>query len=332
MEETPQASLLVIDDERSMREFLTILLEGAGHRVTEAADGETGRRLMEQSEFDLVLTDLKMGALSGMDVLHLAKERDPAVQVIVMTAFGTTETAVQAMKDGAADYITKPFKVNELKVQIEKALQVRRLLRENLHLKRQLAERQRLGELVGQSPAMERLFDLIVRLSRTRANVLITGESGTGKELVARAIHDRGADAKAPFVAINCGAIPPTLIESELFGHVRGSFTGATQDRVGVFEAAAAGTLFLDEVGELPLEMQVKLLRVLQERKVVRVGSTQERELRCRVIAATNQDLAAAVARGAFREDLYYRLNGSRSRSRRCAIAVMTSPCSSTIS
>jgi two-component system, NtrC family, response regulator PilR len=303
------ARVLVVDDERSLREFLEIVLSGEGHDVEAVPDGETAVARLESGDYDLVLTDLKMAGVSGMDVLHAARANDPSCQVIVMTAFGTTETAVQAMKDGAADYLTKPFKVTELKVQLGKALEVRKLQRENLYLRERLAGQSGVGALIGTSEAMRRLYDLILRLARTRTSVLISGDSGTGKELVARALHDSSADAGAPFVGVNCGAIPETLIESELFGHVRGAFTGASTSRPGVFEAAGSGTIFLDEVGELPLPMQVKLLRVLQERKVTRVGDTVERELSCRVLAATNKDLAEEVRAGRFREDLYYRLN-----------------------
>ncbi|MBN1946209.1 MAG: sigma-54-dependent Fis family transcriptional regulator [Bradymonadales bacterium] len=303
------ARILVVDDERSMREFLAIVLTKEGHEVDLRPDGESALAKLPDLPPDLVLTDLKMGLVSGMEVLQAAKRQDPSIQVIVMTAFGSTETAVQAMKEGAADYITKPFKVNELKVQINKALQLRELQRENLYLKEALHQREGLAQLVGQSLAMQRIYDLIIRLARTRTTVLITGESGTGKELVARAVHQKSEFAREPFMPVSCAAIPTPLLESELFGHLRGSFTGATSDRTGLFEAAGKGTLFLDEVGELGLEMQVKLLRVLQERKVKRIGSTQEKELYCRVMAASNKDLFAAVAQGTFREDLYYRLN-----------------------
>jgi len=301
--------VLVIDDELSIREFLSIMLQGEGLDVATAASGEEGIATLRGGSFDLVITDLKMSGISGMDVLRTAKKIDPAIQVIVITAFGTTETAVMAMKEGASDYITKPFKVDELKVQVGKALRVRELQRENLYLREQLEGRDSFDKLVGKSSSMRAIYELISRVARTRTTVLVSGESGTGKELVARAIHSQGDQAEHPFVAINCGAIPATLIESELFGHVKGAFTGAVGDRPGVFEAAGRGTIFLDEVGELPTEMQVKLLRVLQERLVTRVGSNREHQLHCGVVAASNKDLHAEVSGGRFREDLYYRLN-----------------------
>ena len=303
------ARVLVIDDEPSIREFLTILLQQEGHSADTASDGEQGIQLIPEGRYDLVLTDLKMRNLSGVDVLRATKAHDPSIQVIVVTAFATTETAVEAMKLGAADYVTKPFKVDELRVQIEKALHVRALQKENLYLRKQLKDREGFELLVGKSSTMQRVYDLIARISRTRTTVLISGESGTGKELVARGIHQRSDQSRNHFIPVNCGAIPPSLMESTLFGHVRGAFTGAISDREGVFEAADDGTIFLDEVGELPADMQVKLLRVLQDRKVTRVGSTREIELQCRVIAATNKDLREEVASNRFREDLYYRLN-----------------------
>ena len=303
------ARVLVIDDEPSIREFLTILLQQEGHSVDTAPDGEQGIKLVPEGSYDLILTDLKMRNLSGVDVLRATKAHDPSIQVIVVTAFATTETAVEAMKLGAADYVTKPFKVDELRVQIDKALHVRALQQENLYLRRQLEDREGFGLLIGKSSVMQRVYDLMAKISRTRTTVLISGESGTGKELVARGIHQKTERTGNQFVPVNCGAIPPSLMESTLFGHVRGAFTGAISDRDGVFEAAEDGTIFLDEVGELPLDMQVKLLRVLQDRKVTRVGSTRERDLRCRVIAATNKDLREEVLSNRFREDLFYRLN-----------------------
>jgi two-component system response regulator PilR (NtrC family) len=226
-----------------------------------------------------------------------------------MTAFATTETAIEAMKQGARDYITKPFKVDELLVQVDKALDVHRLERENFYLKQELAGRSRMESMVGRSAAMKRVFDMVVRVAPTRTTVLITGESGTGKELVARAIHAKSDRANGPFVPINCGAIPENLIESELFGHIKGAFTGAGNDKKGLFAAASGGTVFLDEIGELPMPMQVRLLRVLQERRIKPVGATTEQEIDCRVVAATNRDLKAMVEKNEFREDLYYRLN-----------------------
>jgi two-component system, NtrC family, response regulator PilR len=301
--------ILVVDDERSMRDFLTILLKKQNHEVQTADSGESAVALLEQESFDLVLTDLKMPGIGGLDVLRRVKELEPATQVILMTAFATTETAIEAMKQGARDYITKPFKVDELLVQVDKALDVRRLERENFYLKQELAGRSRLESMVGRSAAMKRVFDMVVRVAPTRTTVLITGESGTGKELVARAIHAKSERANGPFVPINCGAIPENLIESELFGHVKGAFTGAGNDKKGLFAAASGGTVFLDEIGELPMPMQVRLLRVLQERRIKPVGSATEQEIDCRVVAATNRDLKAMVEKNEFREDLYYRLN-----------------------
>ena len=244
-----------------------------------------------------------------MDVLHHCVRSSPGTQVIMMTAFATTETAVDAMKAGAYDYIIKPFKVDELNVVIERALERRRLEEENSALKATLNARAAQSRLIGSSDAMKEVLDLINKVAQTRTTILVTGESGTGKELVARAIHVRGPRTAEPFVAINCGAIPETLIESELFGHVKGSFTGAQSDKQGLFERAASGSVFLDEIGELPLAMQVKLLRVLQERKVRRVGGVNDIDVDCRMIAATNRELQIEIAQGRFREDLYFRLN-----------------------
>ncbi len=301
--------ILVVDDELSMREVLEIYFSQEGHAVRTAADGLAGQALLDAEAFDLVVTDLRMPGAGGLEVLAHAQAHHPTVPVIIMTAFASTETALQAMKAGAYDYFTKPFKLDEISVVIAKALERRRLVTENLQLREALADRRRTGNLIGRSPAMQRVFELIHRIAPTRSNVLILGESGTGKELVARAVHEHSDRAAQPFLVINCAAIPENLLESELFGHKRGTFTGATADKVGLFRAADGGTLFLDEIGELPLTMQVKLLRVLQERKVKAVGDLREVAFDVRVIAATNRDLAAEVQAGSFREDLYYRLN-----------------------
>ncbi len=303
------AKILVVDDETSIREFLEILLLRAGHTVRLAKDAVDAVAALKDDTFELVLTDLRLPRGSGMDVLAHVSKSAPNTQVVMMTAFATTETAVEAMKQGAYDYIIKPFKVDELTVLVDRALERRRLQTENVVLRATLDARVANSRLLGTSDRMQEVFELIHKVAPTRTTVLLTGESGTGKELVARAIHSRGSRASEPFIAINCGAIPETLIESELFGHTKGSFTGATVDKPGLFERADAGTVFLDEIGELPLSMQVKLLRVLQERKVRRVGGANDIAVESRVIAATNRRLEAEVERGNFREDLYFRLN-----------------------
>lgn len=303
------AKILIVDDERSMREFLEILLRKADHEVTALGDGAEALQRIAGDEFDLVITDLRLGKVSGQEILEAVKRYHPQTEVVLITAFATTDNAIQAMKAGAYDYVTKPFKVDEIRVVVQKALEKRALIRENVRLKEELGGRRGLAGIIGRSEKMQALFGLIEKVAPTRSTVLVTGESGTGKELVARAIHARSPRAGGAFVAINCGAIPEGLMESELFGHVRGAFTGAHQDKAGLFEAGHGGTVFLDEVGELPASLQVKLLRVLQERKVKRVGGVTETEVDARVIAATNRDLGEDVAEGRFREDLFYRLN-----------------------
>ena len=295
-----------------MREFLAICLRRAGHQVTAAQNGAAAIALLDKSSFDVVVTDLKMpGEVDGIGLLKAIKSKDFAIppEVILVTAYATADTALAAMKLGAYDYLTKPFQVDEINVVIARALEKRALVETNLVLRDQIAGRARLGNLLGKSSAMKKVFELISKIHSARTSVLITGESGTGKELVARALHTEGSRAKNPFIAVNCGAIPEELMESELFGHKRGSFTGAIADKRGLFQEANEGTLFLDEVGELSPNLQVKLLRVLQERKVKPVGAAEEIETDVRVIAATNRDLEADVARGAFRADLYYRLD-----------------------
>ncbi|BDG09043.1 sigma-54-dependent transcriptional regulator [Anaeromyxobacter paludicola] len=303
------AAILVVDDERSMREFLEILLQKEGHEVATAADLPTARARAGQGDLDLVITDLRLGRESGLDVLQAVKSASPATEVLVVTAFATTDTAVQAMKLGAYDYLQKPFKVDELKLVIGKALEHRALLAENRVLRHRVGQRGGDPEILGTSAAITEVRELVEKVAPTRTTVLVTGESGTGKEVVARAIHAQGLRASEPFVAINCGAIPEGLIESELFGHQKGSFTGATEQKQGLFEVAGSGTLFLDEVGELPPAVQVKLLRALQERKARRVGGAADYAFGARIVAATNRELEAEVRAGRFREDLFYRLN-----------------------
>ncbi|RAL22779.1 Fis family transcriptional regulator [Lujinxingia litoralis] len=306
----PDLAVLVVDDERSMREFLGVMLRKDGHLVEVASTGEDAlARLKAGERFKLVMTDLKMPGIGGLDVLEAVKRDQPACQVIVMTAYATAETALSAIKLGAYDYITKPFKLDQARAAVNRALEKFLLLSENLYLRDALDHRQGMGELIGRSPAMQRVFQMIARVAPTRTTVLIHGESGTGKELVARAIHTHSAHAEGPFLPINCGAIPENLIESELFGHRKGAFTGAMADKEGLFVAAGQGTVFLDEIGELPPSVQVKLLRVLQERKVRPVGESRELPVHCRIVAATNRDLRDEVRQGRFREDLYYRLS-----------------------
>jgi len=303
------AKILIVDDEQSMREFLAILLKRQGYEVEAAESGEVALPLIASAAFDVVLTDLWMGKVTGLDVLRHAMDHSPGTQVVMMTAHGTTETAIEAMKEGAYDYLTKPFKNAAVTVVCAKAAEKAALVRENFQLKRQIAEQGHFEDIVGRSATMKRVFEMIARVARTRTTILVCGESGTGKELVARAIHARSAVAAGPFVAVNCGAIPAELLESELFGHVKGAFTGAGRDRPGLFQAAEGGTLFLDEIGELPLGMQVKLLRVLQEKRIRRVGEAREMDVDCRIVAATNRDLRQMVESNTFREDLFYRLN-----------------------
>jgi two-component system response regulator PilR (NtrC family) len=277
--------------------------------VAVADGGQAARDMVEAREFDLIITDLKMPSVDGLEVLRHAKTRHPHTEVVVVTAFATAETAIAAMKQGAYDYLTKPFKVDEILVTVERALEKRALVRDNLTLREELHGRYRLDRMVGRSAVMQELFALIRRVAGTRTSVLILGESGTGKELVACAIHALSDRCDGPFVPVNCGAIPDALIESELFGHLRGSFTGATTDRGGLVAAAHGGTLFLDEIAELSPPMQVKLLRTLQERTVKPVGAVAEREIDVRIVAASNRNLEHEVAQGRFRQDLYYRLH-----------------------
>ena len=304
------ARILVCDDEVSLREMLQILLQREGYRV-DLVDGVHAARdqLGSADPYDVVITDLVMPDGTGMEVLDAVRARSIDTQTLMVTAFATTEQAVEAMRKGAYDYVQKPFRNHELLATLEKALEKRAIVAENQTLRAEIKARWTEGQLIGKSAAMDRLRDLIKRVANATSSVLITGESGTGKEMVARALHFQSPRANEPFVVLNCGAIPENLIESELFGHTKGAFTGATAAKEGLFRAAHGGTLFLDEVGELPPPLQVKLLRVLQDRNVRPVGGTTEVEVDVRVVAATNRDVESEVEAGTFREDLFYRLN-----------------------
>ena len=305
------AKLLIVDDDLSLREFLTLFLKREGYEVEVAPNGQRALELLMEQPFDLVLTDMRMPRMGGLDLLDAIRERAIQTQVVVMTAYSTTDTALEAMRKGAYDYIVKPFQLAEVKVILAKCLEKSALVRENHALKKTMAQANgpRRTQFIYHSKAMDEVVRLIKRVARTPSSVLVLGESGTGKELVARMLHTESGREQKAFVAINCGAIPEQLMESELFGHVKGSFTGATKDKKGLFEAAHGGTLFLDEIGELTLGLQVKLLRVLQERVVTPVGDTREIPVDVRVVAATHQDLRQRVQEGLFRADLYFRLN-----------------------
>jgi two-component system, NtrC family, response regulator PilR len=302
--------VLVVDDERSMRELLSIVLKRDGYEVLAAEDGARAIELLKKQRVDILITDIRMPQMSGVDVLREAKRIDPEIISIVMTAFASTDTAVEALRLGAADYVHKsPSAANELRLRVRKELERKHLQRENVLLKRALQSSHRFSNIIGSSEAMLAVFQLIETIAPTGSTVLITGESGTGKELAARAIHFNSLRKDRPFVALNCGALSETLLDSELFGHMKGSFTGADTNKKGLIEIAEKGSIFLDEIGEMTPLVQVKLLRVLQERKYRRLGGTEEVEADIRVIAATNKDLSKMVAEGTFREDLFYRIN-----------------------
>jgi len=301
-----RAKILVVDDERSMREFLEIMLTKEGYEVIIANDGEQACEILDREVFDLVITDIRMKNINGIGVLKKAKDVDPGAMVVLISAFATAETAVEAMKEGAYDYIPKPFKVNDFKRIINDALGSKSRPREEDNGSK---SRCHFGSLIGESPQMRKVYDLVERVSRTKTNILISGESGTGKELVAKAIHNLSERRDKPIVVINCAGIPENLIESELFGYKKGAFTGAVADKEGLFDIADGGTVFLDEVGELSPVIQVKLLRVIQERTFTAVGGTEVKTVDVRFISATNKDLEMEVIDKNFREDLYFRLN-----------------------
>ena len=307
--DTTAPRVLVVDDERSMRELLSIVLRREGYDVTLAENGRSAIEQLERARFDLLISDIKMPDMSGVDVLRAAKRLDQDILGIMITAFASADTAIEAMRLGAHDYLSKPFDIDELKIKVRNALEQRQLRSENVLLKRALGTTHQFGNIVGRSDKMLAVFKLIEQIARTDSTVLVTGESGTGKEWVARAIHFYSLRRDRPFIALNCGALPETLLESELFGYMKGAFTGAAGNKKGLIESAEKGTLFLDEIGEMTPMMQVKLLRVLQERKFRRLGGVEEMEAVMRVIAATNQDLTRMIAEGKFREDLFYRIN-----------------------
>ncbi|HEV8630924.1 MAG TPA: sigma-54 dependent transcriptional regulator [Thermoanaerobaculia bacterium] len=305
---TPQ--LLIVDDESSLLEFLGLLFQQEGYRVVTASSVAGAReRLAAGNGFDLVMCDIHMPDGSGLDLLRELKEHHPQASVIMMTAYTSTKSAIEAMRLGAYDYVSKPFDVEELKVLVQKALEKTRLVEENVWLRRELEQKYTFANIIGKSRPMQEVFSLVERVARTSSTVLIHGESGTGKELIARAIHFASPRAKSRFLSINCGAMPENLLESELFGHERGAFTGALKEKKGLFQEAHRGTLFLDEIGEMTPPMQVKLLRVLQHKTVRKVGGNVEEAVDVRIIAATNRDLVELIAGGTFREDLYYRIH-----------------------
>lgn len=308
----PYQRVLVIDDEDNMRHMLKTMLGKEGYRVESAADGATGLQILDESDFDLVLCDIKMPRMDGMTFLKSAKQNHPHSTYIMMSAYGTIEVAVQAMKEGAYDYISKPFKADEVLLTLKKAEEKERLKEENIRLKTKINEIEKkysFENIVARSEAMAHVFDLVSKVAEHKTTVLITGESGTGKELIAKAIHSSSPRSSKPLVSINCGGIPENLLESELFGYKRGAFTGAEHNKPGRFEEADGGTIFLDEIGELPLSLQVKMLRVLQEEEVAPLGGTGSIKVDTRVITATARDLSEETSNGRFREDLFYRIN-----------------------
>jgi two-component system response regulator AtoC len=301
--------ILVIDDEKNMRHMLAVLLEKEGYEVATAGDGKEGLARAGETYFDVILCDLKMPVMDGMAFLGKFQEMKIESTVIVMSAYGTLDTAIEAMKRGAYDYVSKPFKADEILLTLRKAEERERLRRENRRLQQSIQERYSFANMIGRSPAMQEIFGTITKVAEYKTTVLITGESGTGKELIARAIHYHSPRAKNPLVTVNCGAIPESLLESELFGHRKGAFTDAIRDKRGLFEEAHGGSIFLDEIGELPRSLQVKLLRVLQEEEIKRLGDTRPIKIDVRVLAATTKDLAGEVKEGRFRDDLFYRIN-----------------------
>jgi two-component system response regulator PilR (NtrC family) len=312
MESEPMSekgTVLVVDDEEVMREILETLLVGEGYRVKLAENGEDGLAISRREPIDLAVVDVMLPDMSGIEVLDELKKADPEMVVVVITAFASVETAITAMKRGAFDYITKPFKNDEVLVVVSNGMKQRRLVTENRNLKQALSDRQRFDILVGKSPRMQAVYSMIRQVAPSKSTVLVSGESGTGKELVAKAIHNNSVRCEKSFVTVNSGSLPPDLLESNLFGHVKGAFTGAVYPKKGLFEVANGGSIFFDEIGTIHMETQAKLLRVIQEKEFMRLGGVDNIRVDVRIIAATNSDLKQAVDEGSFREDLYYRLN-----------------------
>lgn len=303
------ARILLVDDEPSILNVLSTLLKGQGHECVPAKGGDQARELIRDEQFDLMISDIRMTPIDGLELLKLVKRMRPEMVVIMLTAYGSVETAVTAMKEGAFDYVTKPFKVDELLITVQRALEFRSIVAENAQLRAELDSRYRFENIVAESAPMRKICDMIQRVAPTDSTILVLGESGTGKELVAKAIHAYSSRSKERFVPINCAALPEPLLESELFGHVKGAFTGAVANKDGLFEVADGGTIFLDEIGSMPLSIQAKLLRVLQDRQVRKVGGTEPVTVNVRVVAATNDRLETLIEKGRFREDLYYRLS-----------------------
>ena len=301
--------ILVVDDDPSIRNMLSIVLKKNNYDVILAENGNSALNRLKKSTFDLIISDIKMPDIDGIRLLEKIKSINPEIPVIMITAFASANDAVEAMKLGAEDYITKPFNIDELKIIIDKSLYKKDIEKENIELRTQLYEKEKFENIVGKSPGIIKIFELIDTIAQTDSTVLISGESGTGKELIAKAIHSKSKRSDEKFISINCGALPENLLESELFGHIRGSFTDAHKDKVGLFEMADKGTLFLDEIAEMSQNMQVKLLRAIQERCIRRVGSNEEIEIDVRIISATNKDLMESIKKNEFRLDLFYRLN-----------------------
>jgi len=303
------ARILLVDDEPSILSVLCTVLRSEDYDVVSAADGQQAIELLKNETFDLLISDIRMAPVNGMDILKVVHQEHPDIAVIMLTAYGSVETAIEALKLGAFDYVTKPFKVDELLITVQRALSYRNAINENATLKEQLQTRYQFDNIIAESPLMKNVCDMIRRVAPTDTTVLIYGQSGTGKELIAKAIHAHSTRSKKNFLPVNCAALPEPLLESEMFGHVKGSFTGASSDKEGLFEAAHGGTIFLDEIGSMPMSIQGKLLRVLQEKEVRRVGSNKTISVDARVLAATNVPLEKMIEAGTFREDLYYRIS-----------------------